>query len=255
MSLQIIGTDPCWNILHDRLKTVRPDLCNKNILLCVNDFALIPDHKTILWLHESPALLKNLIEYIKENPNVFSNSLVYTCIDELQKFDFVKNIHPSNSKWVSDILYLPTKSKLISMISSNKNFTIGHQVRHQVISNLPDCVDLYGRGFKPIENKIEGLKDYCFSIAIENDNTNSYFTEKLLDCFLTCTVPIYWGCQKVSSIFNNDGIIWLDDLQDICSLSYEDYTKRLPAIKENYEIALKQNIDPFDSLINILNEN
>jgi hypothetical protein len=255
MSLEIIGPYPFWNIMHDRLKNTRPDLCNKNILLCINDFISKPSYKTIVWLHESPALLKDLINYIKKNNNEFVDSSIYTCIDDLQHFSFVKNIHPSNITWISKTLYLPPKSKLISMISSNKNFTIGHHIRHNFILNLPICVDLYGKGFNPIENKIEGLKDYCFSIAIENDNTNSYFTEKLLDCFLTCTIPIYWGCQKVSSIFNNDGIIWLDDIQDICSLSYEDYTKHLPAIKENYEIALNQNINPFESLIKILEEN
>jgi hypothetical protein len=150
---------------------------------------------------------------------------------------------------------MPVKNKLVSMISSNKNFTNGHQFRHNIINNLPICVDLYGRGFREIENKSEGLKDYCFSIAIENDDTNSYFSEKLLDCFLTCTIPIYWGAEDIDNIFNKDGIIRIKSISDICSLTYLDYNNKIEAIQDNYQKALEQNISPLESLINILEEN
>lgn len=255
MSLNIIGTDPCWKILHEQVKVSNSDLCNKNILVCINCFIKHPNLKTIVWLHESPAIIKDIIYQIKENPDNFNHTVVYTCIDELQKYPFVRYMHPSHSTWISKPKFMPYKSKLVSMISSNKNFTAGHSLRHKVIQNLPSCVELYGRGFKDIENKSEGLEDYYFSIAIENDDTDSFFTEKLLDCFLTCTIPIYWGSKKVSSIFNNDGIIWLNDIKDICSLTNIDYNARIKAVEENYNIAIKENVDPLKSLIKILEEN
>jgi hypothetical protein len=257
MSLTIFGTDPCWEVLYKQLKRTHPQLCNKDIALSINCQNIIPNKKNIIWLHESPAIIKNTIEEIKNNITYYINNniIVYTCIDELQTLAFVKYMHPSMSSWIQTPTFMPIKSKLISMISSNKNFTLGHQIRRNIINNLPPCVDLYGRGFKEIENKIEGLKDYCFSIAIENDDTNSWFTEKLLDCFLTCTIPIYWGASTVDNIFNEAGILRIKDLNDICSLSYLDYNNKIEAVKENYYKALEQNISPMYSLIKILEEN
>lgn len=255
MSLTILGTDPCWNFLSNQLRDSHPYLFSKNILLCVNCFNFQKNKKTIIWLHESPALTKNVIEKIKENPEMFKDTVVYSCVESLFKYPFVKYIHPSNSSWISEPKYVPKKLKLISMISSNKNFTEGHAVRHKVIKNLPNCIDLYGRGFNEIKNKSEGLNDYCFSIAIENDDSDLYFTEKLLDCFLTCTIPIYWGSKKISSVFNPEGILWLNEINNICSLTYLDYNNKIEAIKENYQKALEQNISPMQSLIKILEEN
>jgi hypothetical protein len=257
MSLSIFGTDPCWSVLHSQLKESHPNLCEKNIALWINCQSVIPGIKNIIWLHESPAIVQNVVDNINNNPDYFINNQisVYTCIDDLQKYSFVKYIHPSNSTWIQNPSFMPVKSKLVSMISSSKKFTKGHEVRHNVINNLPYCVDLYGRGFREIQSKSEGLQDYCFSIAIENDDTNSYFSEKLLDCFLTCTVPIYWGSSSVDNIFNKDGIIRIKDINDICSLTYMDYNNRLDAVKENYHKALEQNISPMQSLIKILEEN
>lgn len=257
MTLIIEGTDPCWKNIFEQLKNERPDLCNKNIYLAVNHLKHHPDKKNIVWLHESPALLTNLITVIKnENQYFLDNSIkVYTCIDELLNLPFVNKIHSSFSSWIATPSLLPNKTKLISMISSSKNFIRGHSIRHHIIKNLPYCVDLYGFGYNPIENKKQGLEDYCFSIAIENDDTDTYFTEKILDCFLTSTIPIYWGTKNITKIFDPDGIIILKNIEEICNLTYTDYTNRLKAVENNYHIAMNNNISAYDSLIKILEEN
>ena len=46
-----------------------------------------------------------------------------------------------------------------------------------------------------------------FSIAIENSRNGCYFTEKILDCFTTRTVPIYWGCPDIGDYFDMNVII------------------------------------------------
>lgn len=39
-----------------------------------------------------------------------------------------------------------------------------------------------------------------------------YFTEKLLDCFLLRTVPIYWGCPNLADFgFDDAGVVALPD--------------------------------------------
>ena len=35
-----------------------------------------------------------------------------------------------------------------------------------------------------------------FSVCIENDVYDTYFTEKILDCFATGTIPIYKGTKN-----------------------------------------------------------
>jgi hypothetical protein len=102
-------------------------------------------------------------------------------------------------------------------------------------------MDVYGRGYKEIPDKLAGLADYRYSVTIENCRTDSYFTEKLLDCFLCGTVPIYWGFGKVAEFFDEDGVISFTDLGELDrildGLGPEDYERRLPAIRRNMQLA------------------
>jgi len=257
MSLQIYSSEPCWKILYNKLKLENINLCKKNIALSINEISIVPNKKNILWLHESPAILENIVNKIENNEEFFKNNFycVYSCIKKLQKYSFVKYIHPSNSSWIETPIFNLNKSKNISMITSNKNFTIGHKIRNHIAKNLPSFVDLYGKGYNEIEKKDIGLVDYRFSISIENDDSECYFSEKLIDCFLTSTIPIYWGSKCVSNIFNNDGIIWLNDINNLNDYDENYYKSKENAIKENYFLALKNNIDPYESLKNILMEN
>ena len=79
-----------------------------------------------------------------------------------------------------------------------------------------------------------------FSVAIENNN--EYFSEKLLDCFLTGTIPIYYGTPSVGKWFNTDGMIILEDGFDIESLTEDLYNDKMNAIKDNFERALKMEV-------------
>ena len=65
------------------------------------------------------------------------------------------------------------------------------------------------------------LFDWMFHIAIENVSRDDYFTEKLLDCFLTRTVPIYWGCPNISNYFDAEGIIHINTLNNNGALASE----------------------------------
>ena len=97
-------------------------------------------------------------------------------------------------------------------------------------------IDLFG-GINPdrrIERKDVALNDYMFSIAIENDTSDTYFTEKILDCFATATIPVYKGTKNVCRYFNPDGIIFLDG--DILpDLSYDLYQSKREAVLENLQ--------------------
>jgi hypothetical protein len=106
------------------------------------------------------------------------------------------------------------KNKLVSMMISEKKQLEGHKLRHQIKNNLNN-IEIFGRGYRPIENKIEGLKNYNFQIVIENYKVSGYFTEKLIDCFVTGTIPIYWGDQNIDKIFDISGMIIVETYDEI----------------------------------------
>ena len=93
--------------------------------------------------------------------------------------------------------------------------------------------------------------DYMFQWAIESCQEDNYFTEKLLDCFIMKTVPIYWGDPQITSRFMPEGIIIFDKnnfIEQANSLTPEDYEKRILAIEENRKKAFKY-IDIFENVL------
>ncbi len=53
---------------------------------------------------------------------------------------------PFGSCWIEDVDHgVHDKSKLVSIIASNKNITIGHKLRHAIIAT-DKKLDLFGRG-------------------------------------------------------------------------------------------------------------
>ena len=69
------------------------------------------------------------------------------------------------------------------------------------------------------------------------------FTEKLIDCFQTKTIPIYYGCSNISDYFNIDGIMIaynIDDIINICNNVKPDYYEsKIEAIEDNYNRSMK----------------
>jgi hypothetical protein len=96
------------------------------------------------------------------------------------------------------------KTKLISVICSQKAFTAGHKRRlsfvKQVSRRIPE-IDVFGQGFRAIEDKWDGIADYRYHIALENCVYPNYWTEKLSDAFLAGAYPFYYGCPNLSDYF------------------------------------------------------
>ena len=57
-------------------------------------------------------------------------------------------------------------------------------------------------------------------------SSDLYFTEKLLDCFATGTIPVYLGAPDIDKHFNKDGII---NLADEFYISEELYYSKMNA--------------------------
>jgi hypothetical protein len=193
--------------------------------------------KKYAWLLESANIYPEIIEDV--NRNYLHYVRVYDAI--FTHNQALVNLHPKfkfaplQGSWITEPK-LYEKSKLVSMICSNKVMCTGHEYRLSWAQKLHEKVDFYGRGFNEIQNKEEGLMDYMFSVAIENASYATYFTEKIQDCFATGTIPVYYGAPDIGKFFNPKGIITLNDDFDIGLLTPEMYYDRLDAVKENLEI-------------------
>lgn len=185
------------------------------------------------WLLESKHVNPQIVNEIKNDHLKYFQvfEVIFTHNKELLKLDDRFKWCPANGYWIKEAKLYP-KSKMISFISSNKNFTPGHKVRLDWVERLGDQVDLFGRGFNEIKTKEEGLCDYMFSIVIENGFYESYYTEKILDCFATGTIPVYLGTPDIGDYFNKNGII---DLTEEFDVSDEIYYNKIDFIKENLE--------------------
>jgi hypothetical protein len=195
------------------------------------------------WLYESKHIKGKPTADVLARPDEYFNHFDYVFAHDQN----ILSLHdravfvPANGSWIQQPdLY--EKTQLVSMISSTKNFTQGHKTRIQWVNRLRSDLHLYGRGFKDIGMKEEGLCDYMFSVAIENGEYPSYFTEKILDCFATGTIPVYLGTPDIGEFFNPDGIITLTDDFSVSDLTADYYYDRMPAIKDNLQRVIDMGI-------------
>lgn len=185
------------------------------------------------WFLESKFVVPGITEEIKSNLKEYFDifKYIFTHDKELLELDSRFKWVPAQGFWIKEPK-IYEKTKMISMISSNKAFTEGQKNRLQWVEKIGDQVDLYGRGFNEIATKEEGLCDYMFSVVIENGVYESYYTEKILDCFATGTIPVYLGSPDIADHFNKDGII---ELTEEFEVSDEIYESKIEAIKDNLE--------------------
>jgi hypothetical protein len=86
------------------------------------------------------------------------------------------------------------------------------------------------------------LWNSMFSICIENSSNRGYHTEKVIDAFLSKTIPIYWGCPNLEELgYNPDGFIYCQNEDEIITvvnkLTPEYYYNKKEAIDYNFKLA------------------
>ncbi len=143
---------------------------------------------------------------------------------------------------------VPDKQKSLSWITSNLASFPGHKVRIDFLAFLQSRafpMDLYGKGINYIEDKWNGLAPYRYSLAIENSSSPDYWTEKVADCFLSWTVPIYYGCTNLEEYFPAESFIRINinqpeaALETIkATLACDNWEDRQPALEEARALVL-----------------
>ena len=225
----------------------RSPVTDKDELVVYTDTSLgsvRSDIKTkIGWMLESPEITKSSHDWIGKNYQGFDMILTNNR-KHIEINPYIFKFSPTCGCWIfpKDQMIYP-KKKLLSAIFSDKKFTAGQAMRHQAVVNFKNKIDVFGRGYFPLPNKIYGLKDYAFALVIENCKQDYYFTEKLIDCFTTGTIPIYWGCPSIGDFFDTNGMICFNDIHDLSAiinnLSLDLYNSKIESVKHNFSESKK----------------
>jgi len=150
---------------------------------------------------------------------------------------------------------LPEKERNLSIVTSSKQIFRGHKARMGFLKSIAGRidVDVFGYGIRPLLDKWDGLAPYRYSIVIENFSSAHYWTEKLADCYLSWTLPFYYGCKNLSQYFPSESFVSIDIKKPDEALSIIEDTinenmwkKRLDAISQARELILeKYQLFPF----------
>jgi hypothetical protein len=211
-------------------------------------------------------------------------------IDNYKKFKFIltfnKNVlnkcrnavkYIFGTTWIREADYLAVdllkKEYKISMMCGRKQMAVGHTLRLQLYfnqslfvkypitfwrSSAGQLLDEVVPGANPLLGRDQGDKiamfeTYQFHFAIENSRQHNYFSEKLIDCLLTKTIPIYYGAPNIGDFFDTRGWIILEDVdlnlvqRKLTALSPDYYDRYRDVIEKNYEEA-KKYIDIYASI-------
>lgn len=106
----------------------------------------------------------------------------------------------------------------------------------KLIGNLKANIDLIYRG--KAKSKQSTIANYKFTLCLENGRYNSYITEKIIDCFVCGTIPLYLGAPDINAYIPSDCYVDLakfeshDELyQYITEMPEKRYEELLAAAK------------------------
>jgi hypothetical protein len=142
-------------------------------------------------------------------------------------------------------------------INSNLNNLPGHKLRADFITKICEQnldIELYGgnkwskypqyKGYLPQKWPVFSKSKYA--LAIENEVSPYYWTEKITDAILCFSMPIYYGCPDINKFFPEGSYITLDinnkkavnELEEIIHSGY--YEKNISKLIEARNLILQK---------------
>jgi hypothetical protein len=221
----------------------------------------------ILWVKESEEISKfksSAIEHHKKFDAVitYDEDIMNQC-DNAYFMEF-------GTAWVHNFDLKKPKLFQVSHLTGFKEHTEGHLLRkkvHYKQARIKISKDFYISQHGGVENTFNNkylgeskdpLFESQFHICIENSKQKNFFTEKLIDCLITKTVPIYWGCENIGKFFDTKGFFIVNSLEDITnicnSLNENSYQEKIEFIEKNFELAQKYItiLDRFEDTVKII---
>ena len=84
-----------------------------------------------------------------------------------------------------------------------------------------------------INESIKYHNDYKFNLCFENEYSKDnpmYITEKIMNAFMYNVIPIYWGCENINEIFNENAFINCNGLTEL------EILNKIKEIDENNDL-------------------
>ena len=194
--------------------------------------------KNIVMLLEPRSMIAPAYEYVEAHPDLFR--YIFTHDSKLLELPQARMLNWGEVWLTTD----SPKTKGISLVTSPKNWCPLHKARlelYNYFKDRPEVDCFYGdwnNSEIPNIKPEDYLEHYKYSIIVENDIDDYWYTEKILNCFSTKTVPIYVGAGKIGELFNKEGIMRMsieDIPRIIANLNVEEaYRYRMKAIEDNF---------------------
>jgi len=221
--------------------------------------SIIPDNtfRIIAILEPFGDLKSRMLNYFNKFPDRYNH--IFTYYQDI--LDSFKNssLSITPTTWVGD--YVPVaKEYNVSSVFGSKHLSMhlpgleGYNVRWELFIKKEELTidkKFYLSSNSPIpdidysENLVLGdskipMFNSQFHITIENTNKiRNAFSEKIIDCFQTRTIPIYYGPENIGDFFNMEGLFYArnaSEIIEICnSLTPDTYASKMDAIEDNYQ--------------------
>ena len=135
------------------------------------------------------------------------------------------------------------RKKFCAAVISNNYWTDYFRLKFIEELNKYKLVDMGGRcknNVGKIKNKIKFLSSYKFSIAMENTEGNGYLSEKIIQSFISGTIPIYYGDYMVDEYINPKSLILIRGKNDI--FEKIEFIKKIDNIDKLYKKMLREDL-------------
>lgn len=161
-------------------------------------------------------------EAVTPNFRAFDYALAYDYLPEGKRYMrlpvyYLKpqamQLAKTKHEWPDDFYY--SKKKFCNFVVSNSGSLLPRDECFRQL-DARKHVDSAGgwlnnMGNQRCQDKLSFLRDYKFSLTMENRQKNGYITEKILEAFAGGTIPIYYGGNGVEKDFNKKAFIDITD--------------------------------------------
>tara|TARA_R100000231_G_scaffold121435_2_gene91622 strand:- start:868 stop:1812 length:945 start_codon:yes stop_codon:yes gene_type:complete len=150
--------------------------------------------------------------------NIHTNNLCGQTVDEyLENNCFPENIDSPDYDKKMSFIVANHGALAGSTQPASSNYYIRENLLLKILNSDLD-VDIYGKGWSINDSRYKGapplkeaaLKNYKYSICMENSCEEHYISEKFFDCFLNNCIPVYYGCKNIEKAYNKDAFITFD---------------------------------------------
>jgi glycosyltransferase involved in cell wall biosynthesis len=236
---------------------------NYTVLVDIHDF---PGPGPFIYIQLEPEIIVQQEDFLIKNWHkydriyTFNERVFKSCPNAIKYVYGTKWLH----RWEYEAMVPSKKEFAISCICGTKYApgAKGHFLRMVLYKNQkafnrvpmtlfrsyqkPELLDFGNNPFLG-ERKTQLFEKFQFSIIIENSKQTNYFTEKIMDCLLAKTIPIYYGCPNIGDFFDTRGFIIIESEEieptlnelynKIATLDETYYSRHLEFVERNFKTA------------------